>query len=257
MMLLGQLESASRGLAEAGVAALLLDLPEYGRVHRRVGCLAFRLPVALLEGALNDLFARERFASLFKHLRRGVQAAHAALLALARRLRSCGLLLALTTLALALGLLRDTRALWRRGGLDLRARALRALDAHLAARLKVLPDPALAAGVGGYDPHLGQLVRHLHNVRPADHDVLRLHGDLRSTEKLAIRGHGVTASQKPISEYDRRRGDRITHGQTYHFSVRVATAAWPAGIETQNTDEHAAVADTTVPDAPVSSARII
>jgi len=28
---------------------------------------------------------------------------------------------------------------------------------------------------------------------------------------MPARGHGITASQKPISEYDRKRGDRIGH----------------------------------------------
>jgi len=40
-----------------------------------------------------------------------------------------------------------------------------------------------------------------------------VHQLCRQSEHAALlmpaRGHGVTASQKPISEYDRRRGDRI------------------------------------------------
>ncbi len=49
----------------------------------------------------------------------------------------------------------------------------------------------------------------------------------------------------------------LAHGQTYSFAVRAATAAHPAGIETQNTDEHSATADTSVPDAAVLAARVI
>jgi len=42
----------------------------------------------------------------------------------------------------------------------------------------------------------------------------------------------------------------LTDGQTYRFVVKVATAPWPAGIETQNTDEHTVMVDTEQPDAP-------
>ncbi len=42
-----------------------------------------------------------------------------------------------------------------------------------------------------------------------------VHQFCRQSEHAAVlmpsRGHGITASQKPISEYDRRRGDRIGH----------------------------------------------
>ena len=49
----------------------------------------------------------------------------------------------------------------------------------------------------------------------------------------------------------------LAHGTTYRFAVRAATAAYPSGIETQNTDVHAATADTTVPAATVLSTRVI
>ena len=39
--------------------------------------------------------------------------------------------------------------------------------------------------------------------------------------------------------------------------VRIATVAHPGGVETQNTDEHAATADSDVPTAPVLSASIV
>jgi len=43
----------------------------------------------------------------------------------------------------------------------------------------------------------------------------------------------------------------LTDGQTYRFTIRIATALWPSGIKTQNTDEHAATADSSVPATPV------
>jgi hypothetical protein len=48
----------------------------------------------------------------------------------------------------------------------------------------------------------------------------------------------------------------LTDGQTYHFTVRIATAAHPAGIETQNTDEVAASPDKTLPPVPVLIAQV-
>ena len=42
-----------------------------------------------------------------------------------------------------------------------------------------------------------------------------------------------------------------------HFCVRIATAPWPDGLETQNTDEHTAAADSSVPAAPVVSAGAV
>ena len=67
-----QLKLASGGLAEvyapwrAGLVALLLYLPQDGAVDRRMRRLAFGLPVAFLEGPLDDLTARERFCRPFR-----------------------------------------------------------------------------------------------------------------------------------------------------------------------------------------------
>ena len=44
---------------------------------------------------------------------------------------------------------------------------------------------------------------------------------------------------------------------TYKFVVRIATDAWPAGFETQNTDEHAATASSSAPSAPDVTAEIV
>lgn len=44
--------------------------------------------------------------------------------------------------------------------------------------------------------------------------------------------------------------------QEYLFVVRIATAAHPAGIENQNTDEHAATPDSDIPSTPVLTAQV-
>ena len=62
MLSAGDLELTPRCLAEAGAVALLLHLPQYGAVDRRVRRLAVRAPVAGLKGALDDGLAVERLA---------------------------------------------------------------------------------------------------------------------------------------------------------------------------------------------------
>jgi len=44
---------------------------------------------------------------------------------------------------------------------------------------------------------------------------------------MPARGRGVTASQKPISEYDRRRGDRIGH---HWWAQAFPGDLYPAGV---------------------------
>jgi hypothetical protein len=46
-------------------------------------------------------------------------------------------------------------------------------------------------------------------------------------------------------------------GIEYRFVVRIATAAWPTGVETQNTDEHTAQADANSPAAPELTAHLV
>jgi hypothetical protein len=48
----------------------------------------------------------------------------------------------------------------------------------------------------------------------------------------------------------------LTDGQTYRFTIRIATDAYPAGIETHNTDECAAMADASGPLAPSLFTRL-
>ncbi len=45
--------------------------------------------------------------------------------------------------------------------------------------------------------------------------------------------------------------------QEYLFAVRIATAAHLNGIETANTDEHRATADSDVPAAPTLQVQIV
>ena len=49
----------------------------------------------------------------------------------------------------------------------------------------------------------------------------------------------------------------LTDDQEYLFVVRIATAAWPSGIETQNADEHAAKPDSEVPATPTLTAEVV
>lgn len=49
----------------------------------------------------------------------------------------------------------------------------------------------------------------------------------------------------------------LTNEQEYRFVVRVATAAWPAGLETSNTDEHSATADSDQPASPELTVGLI
>ena len=44
--------------------------------------------------------------------------------------------------------------------------------------------------------------------------------------------------------------ETLTDGQEYRLTIRIATAPWPAGIETDNPDRHAAVPESSVPAAP-------
>jgi len=69
-MISRKLKPTARRLAEAGLVALLLDLPQDCAVDRSRRRRAVGLPVAGLEGALDDGLAVERLASLLEHLRR-------------------------------------------------------------------------------------------------------------------------------------------------------------------------------------------
>jgi len=51
--------------------------------------------------------------------------------------------------------------------------------------------------------------------------------------------------------------DALTDGHPYLFTIRIATAACPAGIETQNLDIHMAVSNSSVPATPVLAAQIV
>jgi len=49
----------------------------------------------------------------------------------------------------------------------------------------------------------------------------------------------------------------LTNETIYQFAIRIGTAAWPAGIETANTDAHSATADADEPAAPVLSLSVV
>ena len=70
--------------------------------------------------------------------------------------------------------------------------------------------------------------------------------------------HATVAMGGPTAEasYDWESGV-LENEQEYRFVVRIATAAWPAGIETQNTGEVYATADSVQPSQPVLQAQLI
>jgi hypothetical protein len=49
----------------------------------------------------------------------------------------------------------------------------------------------------------------------------------------------------------------LADGQPCLLVIRIATSAWPAEVETSNTDEHAATGDATQPSAPTLSAAVV
>jgi len=49
----------------------------------------------------------------------------------------------------------------------------------------------------------------------------------------------------------------LTDGQEYHFVICIATAPYTDGVETSNTDERPAMADSSVPTAPGLSAQLV
>lgn len=67
-----QLELTALHLAEAGLVALVLYLPEHGAVDRGRRRFAFGLPVPRREGALHNGLAAQGLAGLFEHLGRRV-----------------------------------------------------------------------------------------------------------------------------------------------------------------------------------------
>jgi hypothetical protein len=49
----------------------------------------------------------------------------------------------------------------------------------------------------------------------------------------------------------------LTGGQEYRFVVRIATAAWPSGFQTQSVGEHAAAADADTPSTPELVGQVV
>ncbi|MCK4374626.1 MAG: hypothetical protein KAX19_04825 [Candidatus Brocadiae bacterium] len=49
----------------------------------------------------------------------------------------------------------------------------------------------------------------------------------------------------------------LTDGEEYRFAIRIAAIPWRRVLGTQNTDEHAATADSDAPTAPVLAAQVI
>ena len=70
--------------------------------------------------------------------------------------------------------------------------------------------------------------------------------------------HAIVAMNNPIeaARYLWQSGV-LTESQVYRFVVRIATAAWPAGIETDNVTASTGMSDHAMPTAPVLTTRII
>ena len=70
--------------------------------------------------------------------------------------------------------------------------------------------------------------------------------------------HAIVAMNNPIeaARYSWQSGV-LTDGQEYRFVVRVATAQWPAGIETDNVTASSSLSDHAMPTAPVLTTGII
>jgi len=49
----------------------------------------------------------------------------------------------------------------------------------------------------------------------------------------------------------------LADGQEYRFCIHIATAPYPSGVETSNSDHHAAEADSSVPSPPTLTASLI
>jgi hypothetical protein len=82
-------------------------------------------------------------------------------------------------------------------------------------------------------------------------------------EANAISGGRIEVSwlYRPDLEYNgsalRRQSEPLMDGVEYRFVLRIASAACPEGIETQNTDEHAATPNSDVPASPALAVEII
>jgi len=78
-------------------------------------------------------------------------------------------------------------------------------------------------------------------------------GTVDFTEPLATVEMGLPTT---ATSYTWQSGP-LTDGQEYRFCVRIATAPWPGGTETQGTREHVMAASSAAPAAPTLTARIV
>ena len=101
-----------------------------------------------------------------------------------------------------------------------------------------------------YDPALEYL-------GPGAAHEARIYWDAGTGEMDWSAPHATVAMNNPAeaARYSWQSGV-LSDGQEYRFVVRVATAAWPAGIEPENSKECSAVADMTLVHAPTLSVEV-
>jgi len=70
--------------------------------------------------------------------------------------------------------------------------------------------------------------------------------------------HATVAMGSPTKDADYSwESGVLVNGEDYLFVVRIATAAHPSGVETQNTDEHLVTPNSDVPTTPTVTAQVI
>lgn len=75
--------------------------------------------------------------------------------------------------------------------------------------------------------------------------------DFTTPKATVLLSHPLTASWWSWTS------EALVDEATYKFVVRIATAAWPVGWETQNVDEHSATVSTATPGSPTLSADVV
>lgn len=75
--------------------------------------------------------------------------------------------------------------------------------------------------------------------------------DFSTPHATVVMGHPTVATRYTWQS------DPLTDGQTYRFTIRIATGSWPDGIETQNTGTRAATANASSPLAPVLMTQVV
>mgnify|MGYP006289656023 CR=1 FL=1 len=96
-----------------------------------------------------------------------------------------------------------------------------------------------------------------HNMGAATHEA-RIYWDAGTGEVDLTEPHATVPMNNPAEAARFTwQSEPLTDGQTYRFTIRVATASWPEGLETRNTGATAATADSSTPTAPVLTTQLV